>query len=260
VGEALSRLLEIFGLSAVAALVSSLFFAWTARVVTPQRWSGYFIAACAVAVGFVAGYAMLPRDWAGWKPDAVQPWTWLPYGGLLAAIFASAFPPVPRSQAWKLVLIAVAPMAAVYLTPNWPVFGLGREKVRLLLVGYLLLVGVPLQYLPARLVDRGLLAVMTAAAVLTAVASGVMVSMKLGQLAAIGAGGLAGAWIAGLLRAKRGDLPAHSVIPVFAVLVGGVAWIACVEPDPAKASLLVIPLFPLVLWLVAPMSRFQRAA
>src|SRR5262245_22924292 len=189
----------------------------------------------------------------------MQPWTWLPYLCVLAAVFAASFPPGPRLQAWRFVLIVVSPIAAVYLTPSWPVFGLGRERVRWLLVGYLLLVGMPLQYLPAELIERGLLAVMTAAAALTAVASGKEAAVRIGQLAAIAAGGLAGTWIAGLLSTKRGGLPSVSVVPVYTVLVGGVAWIACVEPDPAKAGLLVIPLFPLVLWLVAPMSRFRRA-
>jgi hypothetical protein len=92
------------------------------------------------------------------------------------------------------------------------------------------------------------------------VATGAAVAVRFGQLAAIAAGGLAGTWIAGLLSAKRGDLPVLSVIPVFAVVVGGVAWIACVEPEPAMAGLLVIPLLPLGIWLMPLVSRFRRAA
>jgi hypothetical protein len=244
VGQSLNLALEIFGLAAGVALVVSLATAWTARRVTPARWSGHFIAPCAVAIAFVAGYALLPRDWAGWEPEANQPWTWLPYVGLLAAVFAAAFPPGARSQAWRLVLIVVALIAAVYLTPNWPVFGLARQHVRWVLVAYLLLVGMPLQYLPTRVADAGLLAAMSAAAAMSAVASGAMVSTRLAQLAAIATGALAGSWIVGLLSAKRRGLPAAGVIPVYMVLVGGIAWIACVEPEPAKMGLLVIPFVP----------------
>jgi len=250
----LSLGLEIFGLAAVAAFVASLALAWTVRRIMPASASGYFIVPCAVAIGFVAGYAVLPREWAGFIPEENQRWQWLPYGGLMAALFAVGCPPGPRSQAWRFAVIAAAPIAAFYLTPKWPVFGLAQQKLRWIMAVYLLLVGVPLQYLPARLLDQGLLALMTAAAALTAVATGAMVSSKLAQLAAIAAGGLAGNWVAGLLSAKRGGLPGQSVVPVYAVLVGGIAWIACVEPDPAQACLLVIPLGPVVLWIVPLLS------
>src|SRR5205814_1500191 len=212
VAEALSLALDIFGLAAGAALMTALVLAWAARRIMPPRRSGHFIGPCAAAIGFFAGYAMLPRDWAGFRPDYQQPWTWLPYLGLVAASFAAAFPPSRRSQAWKFVLIVVAPIAAACLTPNWPVFGLTRERLQWVLVVYLLLVGVPLQYLPARVANKGLLAVMTAAAVLTAIASGAMVAIRFGQLAAIAAGALAGTWIAGLASKKRGGLPAHGAI------------------------------------------------
>jgi hypothetical protein len=257
--QALDLALDIFGLPAAAALVVSLALAWTARQLTPPRWSGHYIVPCAVAIGFVIGYALLPRDWAAWKPDASQPWTSLPYLGLMAAIFAAAFPPAPRSQAWKFVLVAVGPIAAVYLTPNWPVFGLTREKVRWILLAYLLLVGVPLQYLPARLANHALLAILAVAATMTAVVTGAMVSIRFAQLAATAAGALAGSWIATLLSPKPG-LPGKSVIPVYTVLVGGIAWIACVEPDPPQTGLLAIPLIPLALWLIPLVSRLMSGA
>jgi len=250
VKEALDLALEIFGLAAAGALVASLAVAWMARRITPARASGYYIAPCAVAIGFFAGYVVLPREWAALIPDPNQRWQWLPYGGLMAALFAVGCPPAPKSQAWRFAVIAAAPIAAYYLTPNWPVFGLPQQQLRWALVMYLLLVGVPLQYLPARLLDQELLAAMAAAAALTAVATGAMVSSKLAQLAAIAAGGLAGSWIAGLLGGKRGQLPGQSVVSVYAVLVGGIAWLACVEPDPPKLALLAIPLAPLALWIV----------
>jgi len=252
--QALDLALDIFGLAAAAALVVSLALAWAARRLTPPRWAGHYIVACAVAVGFVAGYALLPRNWAAWKLDATQPWTSLPYLGLMAAIFAAAFPPAPRSQSWKFVLVAVGPIAAVYLTPNWAVFGLAREKARWILLAYLLLVGVPLQYLPARLANHALPAILAVAAAMAALVSGAMVSIRFAQLAATAAGALAGSWIAALLSPKPG-LPGKNVVPVYTVLVGGIAWIACVEPDPPQTGSLVIPLIPLALWLVPLVSR-----
>jgi len=249
--------MEIFGLAAITALVASLAIAWSARRLTPAKGSGYFIVPCAVAIGFFAGYAALPRDWAGFIPAANQRWQWLPYGGLMAALFAVGCPPAPKSQAWKFAVIAAAPIAAAYLTPNWPVLGLAREKLRWILLIYLMLVGVPLQYLPARVVNRVLLGVLAAAAALAAVATGAMVSSKLAQLAAIAAGALAGSWIAGRFSTKRGGLPGQSVIPVYAVVVGGLAWSACVEPDPPQLGLLAIPLIPLVLWFIPLVSRVK---
>ena len=47
---------------------------------------------------------MLPRNWAGFRPDHQQPWTWLPYLGLMAAIFAAVFCVllfgIPESPRW----------------------------------------------------------------------------------------------------------------------------------------------------------------
>src|SRR5207244_4034708 len=97
-----------------------------------------------------------------------------------------------------------------------------------------LAIGVPLQFLPAWLLNQSIAALMAVVAALLAIATGAMVSSRLAQLAAIAAGALAGTWLAGFLGAEASDESARSLIPVFSVLVGGTAWIACVEPDPPQ--------------------------
>jgi len=257
VANALSLALEIFGLATVVALGCSFILTWLGRKLTPAAHSGYFIPPGAVALGFFAGYAMLPRDWAPFIPGQNQPWQWLPYAGLVAAILASSFAPEAKSQAWKFAIIPAAAITAIYLTPSWPVFGLGPEKLRWVLLVYLLLIGVPLQHLPARLLNRSFAALLAVVAAITAIATGAMVSSRLAQLAAIAAGALAGTCVAGSFGAKSSDAPLRSLIPVFSILVGGIAWIACVEPDPPQTITLGLPLIPLAVCLVPSISRMK---
>jgi hypothetical protein len=248
-GQAFGLALEIFGLAALIALLVALVLTWLARRLTPAGYDGYFVLTSAVAIAYFAGYAMLPRSWAAFIPQANQSWQWLPYLGLAAAAFAASLPPSHRSPAWKLAIVAVAPMAGAALAPTWPVFGFGRGALQWFVVIYLLVVGVPLQHLPARMLNQWLLGLLCFVATAVAVAIGAFVSTRLAQLGALAAAALAGSWIAGFVGPRQGESPLRSLIPVFTVLVGGITFVASVEPDPPQAGLLAIPLLPLVLWL-----------
>jgi hypothetical protein len=52
------------------------------------------------------------------------------------------------------------------------------------------------------------------------------------------------------------------MIPVYAVLAGGSAFVGTIEPSPPLPIILVAPAAPLVLWLfaVGPLARLKGAA
>jgi hypothetical protein len=117
---------------------------------------------------------------------------------------------------------------------------------------YLLTICMPLLLLPATLKRWTLAILMTLAAVLLALATGAMVSVRLAQLAAIAAATFAGCSVVVVRRAgQSSDESAADVVPLYATLAGGAAWTACVDPDPPQLLLLAFPLLPLVLWLAA---------
>src|SRR5262249_49485167 len=84
---------------------------------------------------------------------------------------------------------------------------------------------------------------------IAAVIIGAMVSARLAQLAAMSAGAFTAAAISNAWFLKASDRAHRSLIAVFAILIGGIAWLAFVEPDPPQPMLLIIPLLPLLLWL-----------
>jgi hypothetical protein len=277
VAQAIGLLLDIFGLASLVALLASLAitaacrrgarFAAQLRESPPLRgakadsiglaWTGHFILPISVAIAYFLGYATLPRSWAALIPQENQSWQWLPYLGLTAAIFAASFPHSPRWSAWKFTVVAVAPIAGAALAPTWPIFGLGQQSLRVVVALYLLAVGLPLQHLPSRLVGNAFAALLCTTAIAIALASGMMVSTRLAQLAAIAAAALAGSWIGFQFGRRPIESSFRSLIPVFAVLIGGVAWSACVEPDPPLAWVLILPLLPLLIWLTVILRRPQ---
>jgi len=204
----------------------------------------------AIALAYFIGYALLPRDFAAFVPQPNQSWQWLPYLGLGTAGISTLAQAFPRWRAWNLSVLVAAPLVAAAITPAWPIFGLARPPLIGLFAIYLLVVGISLQQLPPRLLNLSLLCILAAAAVLLALTIGALVSVRLSQLAGIGAGALAGIAMAGVFGAQSTEWSLRSIVPVFVALVGGAAVIGAVEPDPPKLGLLAIPLLPLATWLM----------
>jgi hypothetical protein len=246
----ISLLFDIFGLAALAALATALVVAWIGRRLAPPDHRGAVVLPVAVAAGYFAGYAALPRSWAALVPQPNQAWQWLPYLGLLAGAISSLTHSFPKSSTWRLAVWAVAPVVAAALAPTWAVYGLSWQVLIGLIVVYLLVVGIPLQHLPARLFNLYFLGVLTAAAMLLALVTGAIQSVTLARLAAIAAGALAGTTMACAVGRKPTDLSVRSLVPVFVALVGGTAVVVAVEPDPPQTGLLAIGLLPLAMWLM----------
>jgi hypothetical protein len=223
---------------------------WIGRRLAPADHRGGFVLPVAVALGYFAGYATLPRSWAALWPQANQAWQWLPSLGILAAAISTFTHVFPKSAAWRLAVVAVAPLVAAALAPTWPVYGLSRQPLIWLIIIYLLAVGIPLQYLSKRLFNLSFLGLLAAAGALLALVTGAVQSVVLAQLAAIAAGALAGSAIASAVGPRPTDSSIRSLVPVFVALVGGAAVVVAVEPDPPQPGLLAIPLLPLATWLM----------
>jgi hypothetical protein len=142
-------------------------------------------------------------------------------------------------------------MAAAILAPGWPVFGLTRRPLQVIVALYLIIVGMPLLYLPSTVSKSWLAPALAISGAIGAAAVGAAVSTRLAQLEAIAAAAFAGAAVAGrtVTKARASDRAMRSLIAVFAVLCGGVSWLASVEPDPPQTLLLAGPFLPALLWL-----------
>ena len=119
-----------------------------------------------------------------------------------------------------------------------------------LLAAYLFLLSVLLAALPDRLLESTAVGLLTVSAGATALLIAAGVSIKYGQVAALAAAALAGCFGASFYTANRA-VAIRGLIPVFVVLVGGLAFVGVIEPTPPLPIILVAPAAPLMLWLFA---------
>jgi len=258
VTQAIGLLGAVFGLATIVAVASALVVAALGtRLIRSGRGNG-FLLPCAVVIGFFAGYLMLPREFAALVPQQNRPWQWLPCFAAITAILSASLSPLSRPAAWILPLVVSACIAAAVFAPSWPIFGLTRRPLHLVVGLYLVLVGGPLLYLPSKVRERWLLPSLALSGAIAAVVVGAKVSLRLAQLAATSAGTFLAAAITNEWLAKASDHSLRNCVAVFSILVGGSAWLAFVEPDPPQPMLLIVPLMPLLLWLV-PAIRVPSA-
>jgi len=152
---------------------------------------------------------------------------------------------------WTIFLITIA-LAASLLTPTWAIFGLTRPASIVVLIVYLLLLSLTLETVPPRLTGRTYVALCFLSAAVLAIVVGAYLSIKFAQLAAIAAASLAGCFAAACLAPQSvSQQSIRGLTSVFVVLVGGLAYVSTVEPDPPLAGFLVIPLIPLSIWLAS---------
>jgi hypothetical protein len=90
------------------------------------------------------------------------------------------------------------------------------------------------------------------------------VSEAIGSIAASAAGGMGGCAIAALLTSKKATeastaTAGRSLIPLFAVLIGGLAFAGTIEPQKPLPIILLAPAAPLMLWLFAagPLAKLD---
>lgn len=260
----------VYSLAAPAAV--ALAVAVLLQRLLPQALGERFGLALALAAGFFAGYWLLP-PWASLLPQ--RHWQWLPYVALAAAFAGwtsgpSASPgrtggPLdfprrtggPSYVAW-ILWVGLPLVSAWLLVPTWATLWPPRLTAIPLLALYLVLEMGLLAALPERLTGRLLVSLMTACAIAVALSIAIGVSLKLAQVAALAAAALTGCAAAGFVpraRLASGEparaISSRGIIPIFAVLVGGLAFVGAIEPDPPLPIVLLAPAAPLVLWLFA---------
>jgi hypothetical protein len=231
---------------AVAALIAAVL--WR-RLIPAAAWSEQSALPLGLAIGFFAGYWLLPDDWAPLWPN--RHWQWLPYLALAAAIAAVLPEKAGHLVRWP-AFAAVAIGAAWLLVPTWDDLYPPRIPWIALVAAYLSLLTMALDALPDRLLGRvfggSLLATF---AVLTVLLLAIGASAKIAQLSAIASAALAGGFAAMFLLKLSTPRAARGLVPVFAVLAGGLAYVGTIEPEVPQPLLLLVPAAPLAWWLLA---------
>jgi len=268
---ALGLALEIFGPAALVAGVTTLVVALLGPCLFSPTANERFTFPAALAIGYCAGYAALPwsraafsqlagaidarehsnlqRMWTMIAPE--QPWQWLPYLGVAVAAVGTA----AQGRHWALRWLALSTTAILsgsLLTPTWAIFGVPWPASIGILSAYLLCIAAMLELLPSPLSVHALVALLALVAAVTAVCVAAAISVRFAQLASLAAAALAGCWLAGFAAGKPMEGARRGLIPIFVVLVGGVAFTACVEPERPLLALLVLPALPLA---TSPFAR-----
>ena len=206
----------------------------------------------AIAIGFLSGYAALPRSWAAFAPQPGQAWQWLPSLGVVAAAASALIlrPEYGRAIRWPIVL-GIAALAGFLPTPTWPIGGLSWPISTVIAIVYLLSLSLALGAFAGHLRSGWLMGLLTITATVLAFCIAAAISIRLANLAAIAAGAWGGSWISCLGKAQS----AAAVRPPWIIFAG--SWVelpfsACVEPERPLLLLLLVPALPLA---ASPFAR-----
>lgn len=248
--------IEILGAGTAVPLTVAIGVVWLGRRWLSSPRSCSCLAAAALSAAFFVGYAalaLLPLPWVDFVPP--PSWQSLPWLGLLAAILGplATMGGSLRGLRWA-VWLTLAIVAAWLLVPTWPDLWPSRPVSIALLAGYLFVLMVLLDDMPDRLTGQLLLGVMTLSAGALAALLAALLSIRFGQLAGLATSALAGCIAASFLNPQS---TSRGLIPGYAVLLGGLAYVGCVEPVPPLPALLLIPAAPLALWLLA-VARIEK--
>lgn len=236
--------LEAVGYGMLVPAVVALVLCRICRKLLPPVAAQRYAAGAAAAIAFLASYALLP-SWAALRPE--RHWHWLPHLGLAALVFGLVGPAAGlRTVERWLPHAALAIVAAWLLVPLWADLSPSRPICIALLALYLWALMTGIDALPAKLRGKSLMIYLTMAAALTALLLAAAISLRFGQLAGIAAAALAGCAVATRWQAE--PIEVRGMLPVFAVLVGGCAFIGCIERQPPLSGLLLAPAAPLILW------------
>jgi hypothetical protein len=216
-----------------------------------------------VGIAFFIAYTLIPDAYnASMAPTKY--WHWLPYLAGVAMLTGalSLAHGLVILERWMLYLLLGA-LAAWLLVPTWRDLEPPRTTYVPLLAGYFVLLAVLIDPLPARFSPRIVDSSMCLAAACTAVAVWAAISETYGRVGAVAAPAWAGACLANWF--VRSSTSSRAAAPLYAVLVGGIAFVGFVyPPEKAEWVLLVIPALPLALWITTfgPLARLsgRRAA
>jgi hypothetical protein len=239
---------------AAAAAVGWLAFVLSRRYLAKETAERY-APALALGAGYLAGYLLLP-DRGDLLPRSHWHWTpWLAVGATLLGPVAAARG--LRSFDCGSVLAAASIVAACLLAPTYADLQPPRATVIPLLAGALSLLAAALEALSPRFSARAWLAYMTMSAAATTALIGLAVSATFALAAAVATAALAGSWLATLGRGDSGQVRGLGL--PFAIVFGGWAFVAGIEPREPQWPLLLLPAAPLALVCFArgPLARLR---
>jgi hypothetical protein len=232
----------------VAAVV-----AWVlGRLTTRESLARHSVAA-ALGLAFCAGFFVI-HEWANAVPSKHSHWT------LYVAIGGAVLGPIVAAQGvavWERVLLAMlASLASAFvLVPTWETLAPSRIVWVSVLAADLAILAILIQPLPQYLSPRVVLLAMSGSAlVLTGLLTAIW-SLSLGKIAAIPALALLGVGFVTWFRPVESGMSGAAL--AYSLMVGGAAFLGCIEPDPPVWPLLAVPPAPIVLWLSAkgPLSQ-----
>jgi len=240
--EALPMLAKAIAAPAAISLAVALLLCRFAN----EPWRRY-AAAIAFATGFCAAFGII-RPWGELLPS--RHWQWTFYIALAAAVLGpiSAAPRLHWVE--RLLLLAFSAVVASWLlVPTWESLQPPRAVWLTLLASYFVLIAAAMEPLASFLPARHLFAWLTVSAGATAVLVTAAISLTYGQLAGASAAALLGCSLAVWRSAEADNL--RALVPAYAAIVGGWAFVGCIDPPQSIWGLLLAPAAPLALWCFA---------
>lgn len=224
----------------------------------PAAAARYALAAAA-AIGLLVGSFLYP-DRLPLVPE--RHWHWMPYLGALAVWLGS----VPTRLPWWLRWLGYAGLAAIagaQLVPGYADLKPAWYVLTPLLAVYLFAITCLLSLLPEQLRGRLFIALLACTAAATSVLVCIEVSLRVGLFslripAALASCAIVSWWLYSTKKSILRDA-VLALIPVFVVLVGGIAFVGAIELSPPRWLLLFAPAAPLMLWLFVrgPLAKLQ---
>lgn len=247
--------IQVLGYGGVLPASVSIAVVYLARRLMPQSAGDRYAAPLALGVAFFVGYLLLP-SWAALIPQ--RHWHWLPYFALVAMIVGPvALAPCLVTLERLCLQLLLALIAAWFLVPDWPDLRPPRPVYIAILVSYFFLFIALLDSLPSRLRGSFFLALLMLVALAVALLVGISVSLMFGHVAVIVAAALLGCFASTFFVRKEAF--ARGLIPGFAILIGGLAFVGCIEPERPLVGILIAAAAPLALWSCAwgPLARLE---
>jgi hypothetical protein len=244
----------MMALLALLPLVVSIAMPLVCRRWMPQSMARRYALPVALSAGFVATYGCLEP--AEWLPT--RHWHWMPYIALSAMIVG----PISIARGvWMLerclLTLIVAIISASVLVPTWASLEPTRKWYVCFLASYLFVLATCLPPLADRVSPKILLPLLLAIGLMLAVLILAIASVGLGLLAGIMSSALLGSGLVAYWY--RDSLSLQSLVFVFSILAGGVAFVGYIDPDPPLKGLLLLPASPLALWLVEAAPRPKKS-
>jgi hypothetical protein len=249
--------LVVYSIAAPAAV--ALAVALLLRRHLPENVAGRLALPVAVAAGYFACCWLVGE----WSLLPQRPRQWLPYLGCAAAFLGQRGKP---SWVNWIAWTVLAAIGAWLLVPTWDSLWPPRPVMVPLLATYWLLVMGLLANLPDRLTGTLFTKLLAAAALASALLILIGVSIKIGQFSLAAAAALAGSaaslllWRSRRATADQALLSERALVPIFAILVGGLAFSGTIDPPAGPLPIILLaPAAPLALWLFAagPLAKLQ---